>query len=88
MNATYAWFAAVLLVILLAGMGRIVRGPTRADRMLGAQLSGTGGAALLILLKEAGGGDSLLDIALVLTLLGAMASIAFTRRAWAAEGGK
>ena len=74
--------AAVLaLLTVLAGLVRVVRGPTRADRMLAAQLLGTGGMAVLLLLAAAGGGMALLDLALVLAVLAAFAAAAFVQAA-------
>lgn len=72
--------AIFLLLNILAGLGRVVRGPTPADRMLAAQLLGTTGAAILILLAEALGLQALRDVALVFVLLGALATVAFVKR--------
>ena len=41
--------AFFLLLNIAAGLLRIVRGPTRVDRMLAAQLFGTTGVAVLLL---------------------------------------
>lgn len=74
--------AAVLaLLTVLAGLLRVVRGPTRADRMMAAQLLGTGGIAVLLLLAVAGGDMAILDVALVLAVLAAFASAAFVQAA-------
>ncbi|MCZ7641084.1 MAG: monovalent cation/H+ antiporter complex subunit F [Verrucomicrobia bacterium] len=81
----FALGAAVLLLLtLVAGMVRVVRGPTAADRMLAAQLFGTTGVAVLLLLVLAGGGSVLLDVALVFALLAAVVGVAFARRGIAA----
>lgn len=72
--------AVALLLTLVAGMVRVVRGPTAADRMLAAQLFGTTGVAVLLLLALAGGGSALLDVALVFALLGAVLGVAFARQ--------
>ncbi len=71
--------AAALLVLATAALGlvRLLRGPTDADRMLVAQLLGTGGVAALLLLGVATGVDAIGDLALVLALLAAFASVAF-----------
>jgi multicomponent Na+:H+ antiporter subunit F len=74
--------ALFLLVNLAATLVRVARGPTAADRMLAALLFGTTGVGVLLLLAHAGGGRALLDVALVLALLAAIAGIAFARRAW------
>ncbi len=74
--------AAVLaLLTVLAGLVRVVRGPTRADRIMAAQLLGTGGIAVLLLLAAAGGDMALLDLALVLAVLAAFAAAAFVQAA-------
>jgi multicomponent Na+:H+ antiporter subunit F len=74
--------ALFLLANLLAALLRAVRGPTAADRMLVALLFGTGGVGILLLLGRAGGNPALVDAALVLALLAAIAGAAFARRAW------
>lgn len=72
--------AAFLLLNLAAGLWRIVRGPTAADSMLAAQLFGTTGVGVLLLLAEAADLPALRDIALVFALLAALAAIAFVKR--------
>lgn len=71
--------ALILLFTLLGGLIRIARGPTAIDRMLAAQLFGTGGVALLLLLGAALGNPYLIDVALVAALLSAFAGLAFVR---------
>ncbi len=73
------WLAIVLLVSILAGLWRIWRGPTRADRLLAVQLFGTSGAAVLMLLAHTQRQPPLLDAALVLALLAAVLSIALVQ---------
>jgi multicomponent Na+:H+ antiporter subunit F len=80
-----AVFALVLLCSMAAGFIRIWRGPLAADRMLAAQLFGTTGVAILVLLAEALGTPALHDVALVLALLAAMAVVVFVRRVWVPE---
>lgn len=71
----------ILLISLLAGLWRIWRGPEAADRMLAAQLFGTTGVAIVLLLSAAmPNTQGILDVALVLALLAAVAMIAFVRR--------
>ncbi len=72
--------AVFLLANLGAGLVRILRGPTPADRMLAAQLFGTTGVAVLLLLAEAQALAALRDVALVVALLAAVSVIAFVRR--------
>jgi multicomponent Na+:H+ antiporter subunit F len=78
--------AAALLVLLtaLAGLPRVLRGPGVVDRIMAAQLLGTGGIAALLLAGVATATPSLVDAALVLALLAAFATIAMAR---AAPGG-
>jgi multicomponent Na+:H+ antiporter subunit F len=71
----------VLLASLLGGLVRIVRGPTRADRMLAAQLFGTTGVAILLVLAQATSTPSLRDVALVFALLAALNVAVFVRAA-------
>jgi multicomponent Na+:H+ antiporter subunit F len=73
--------AVVLLAALVGGLVRILRGPTRADRMLAAQLFGTTGVAVLLVLAEATGAGALRDVALVFALLAALNAAVFARAA-------
>ena len=82
MSETLMATAVFLLVLLLAGMIRILRGPTDADRMMAAQLFGTTAVAILFLLSFALNAPALIDVALVMALLAAVAAVAFVRRAW------
>lgn len=80
------WPVAVfLLANLIVALIRAGRGPTAADRMLAALLFGTTGVGVLLLLAYAGGGGPLVDAALVLALLAAIAGVAFALRAWGRE---
>jgi multicomponent Na+:H+ antiporter subunit F len=78
----YFWIAAFILGSVLVGLVRVFRGPTGADRMLAAQLFGTGGVALLLILARAMQLPALLDVALVYALLAATANVVFVRRQW------
>lgn len=78
--------ALFLALNILAGIVRIVRGPTPADRMLAAQLFGTTGVTILLLLAEGLAQPALRDVALVLALLAAVAVIALVRRGWVRAG--
>jgi multicomponent Na+:H+ antiporter subunit F len=61
------------------GLIRILRGPGDADRMMAAQLLGTGGIAALLLLGVATREAAIADVALTVAVLAAFASIAFVR---------
>jgi len=73
--------AGFLLVTVALGMVRIVRGPGDADRMMSAQLLGTGGVAVLLLVGVATGAPAAVDVALTLAVLAAFASVAFVKSA-------
>jgi len=79
--------AVFLLLNVAAGLVRIMRGPTPADRMLSAQLFGTTGVGVLLLLAEAMRTPALRDVALVLALLAVLAVAAFVKRGWPDEAG-
>ena len=82
MQTLYLGLALFLLLNLGAGMWRVLRGPTAADRMLAAQLFGTTAVAVLLLLAQATGNAALRDVALLFALLAAVTAVAFVRRAW------
>jgi multicomponent Na+:H+ antiporter subunit F len=71
--------AIFILVMVAAGLIRILRGPDDADRMMAAQLLGTGGIAIVLLLGAATGEAATVDVALTLALLAAFASFAFVK---------
>jgi multicomponent Na+:H+ antiporter subunit F len=75
--------AAAAFVLAMVGLGlvRILRGPTAADRIMAAQLLGTGGVAVLLLLAQALPLLGTVDVALVLSLLAAFVSVAFVKAA-------
>lgn len=78
------WFlmgaAAFVLLVVAVGMVRILRGPGDAERMMAAQLLGSGGIAALLLGATAGA-SAVTDVALILALLAAFASITFVKAA-------
>jgi multicomponent Na+:H+ antiporter subunit F len=73
-------FAAAAFVLLTTGLGlvRMLLGPSAADRMMAAQLLGVGGGAAALLIALASGTTAIIDIALVLALLAAIAAVALT----------
>ncbi|MGI9328438.1 MAG: monovalent cation/H+ antiporter complex subunit F [Pseudomonadales bacterium] len=79
MSTVLLAMALFLLLLLLAAMFRVLRGPTDADRMMTAQLFGTTAVAILLLLGFAYDTPELIDVALVMALLAAIATIAFVR---------
>jgi multicomponent Na+:H+ antiporter subunit F len=86
MTGFYHAFALLLLLSLLGGLVRILRGPTRADRMLAAQLFGSSGVAILLVLAEGAALPALRDVALVFALLAMVNAVAFVGRATPARG--
>jgi multicomponent Na+:H+ antiporter subunit F len=80
----YLAIAIFLLLNVLGGLIRILIGPSRGDRMLAAQLFGTTGVAIILLLAEALEQPALRDIALVVVLLAVINTVVLltiTRRA-------
>ena len=69
--------AVFVLAVAALGLVRLLRGPSNADRMLAPQLLGTAGVAALLLLGEATRELGVADVAMVLALLSAFASVAF-----------
>ena len=88
MNAFLTTAALALLLTLGAGLIRVLLGPTPSDRLMAAQLMGTTGIAILLLLAPVVRVPALIDVALVFALLAAVAVAAFTRRCQATEGGR
>jgi multicomponent Na+:H+ antiporter subunit F len=81
-DSVYVGFAVALLGTIVIGLVRVERGPTPADRMLAAQLFGTAGVAMLLLLSRGLNMPALRDVGLVFALLAAMTVVAFVKRAW------
>jgi multicomponent Na+:H+ antiporter subunit F len=77
--------AAVVLASVALGLVRVVVGPGRADRMMAAQLAGSGGIAVLLLLGRATDAQGAVDVALVLALLATFAALVFAGDATPAE---
>ena len=63
----------VLFATMSAGMWRVIRGPSGADRMCGIQMCGTTSIGLLLVLADWQGIPAMLDVALVVALLAAVA---------------
>jgi multicomponent Na+:H+ antiporter subunit F len=72
--------ALILLGILALGMLWVLLGPSAADRMVAAQLIGSTGVGILLLLAPALSLPALVDVALVLALLAAVTIAAFVGR--------
>ena len=80
--AEFLLSAAAFVVLTTAfGLVRVARGPGRAERMMAAQLLGTGAIGALLLLAVATAEAAVVDVALTLALLSAFAAIAFVKSA-------
>jgi len=86
MNEFYFAVALILLLTVIAGLVRVLRGPTPGDRMLAAQLFGTTGVAVVVLLAFAENMPNWTDIALVIAVLAAVVGVAFALRGWPEAG--
>jgi len=69
-----------ILVMLALSLVRVLRGPNDADRMMAAQLIGTGGIAALLLLGTVTDLPAAVDVALTIALLATFASIAMVKK--------
>jgi multicomponent Na+:H+ antiporter subunit F len=83
MNSVLLVAAGFILLMVAAGLVRVLRGPGDVDRMMAVQLLGTGGIASLLLIASATTVAGVEDVALGLALLAAFASIAFVNSAGA-----
>jgi multicomponent Na+:H+ antiporter subunit F len=88
MSEIYRAAAYFLFVTLLVGLIRVHRGPTRSDRMLAAQLFGTTGTAIVLLIGAAYEQPGARDVALVFVLLAVVNSFAFAHGRWSEGRGK
>lgn len=70
-----------ILTMTALGLARILWGPSAADRLMSAQLLGTGAIAALLLIAVASETSAVVDVALTFALLAAFVSIAFVRGA-------
>ena len=80
MTAFLAWSAVLLMLGLVLGLIRVLRGPSTPDRLVAAQLLGTTGVGLLLVLAPVLGLPALADVALVLALLAVVVVAALTAR--------
>ena len=73
--------AGFVLTMVALGLAVILRRPAEVDHMMAAQLLGTGGVAILLLLAVATETPPIVDVALLLALFAAFAAVAFVRGA-------
>lgn len=71
--------AGFVFAMTALGLVRVLRGPGDADRMMAAQLLGSGGIGALLVGGAAIGDGSVVDVSLILAMLAAFASIAFVK---------
>jgi len=81
MSVVYQTAALFLMLNIALGLIRILRGPTRADRLLAVQLFGTTGTAILILFSLDLEDEAYKNMALIFALLAGIIGVAFTRYA-------
>lgn len=79
MHDLHAAIAAFLVLTVLVGLVRVVRGPTLPDRILFTQLFGTTATAVLLLLGSDAGAASLRDVAFIFALFASVTVIALVR---------
>lgn len=84
MSAAFVSVAIVILLSLLVGLVRVAFTGEPVQRMMAAQLLGTGSVGTLVALAAAGDLPVLLDIGLVFAALSAVAVVAFVHRIWRA----
>ena len=77
MTTFYFGAALFILITIAGGLARIFRGPDSSDRLMAAQLAGSGGVAVLLLLAAAMGQAAIIDVALMLAILAVFASVGF-----------
>jgi multicomponent Na+:H+ antiporter subunit F len=85
MNGFLLVAAGMILLSVAIGLVRVLRGPAAVDRMMAAQLFGTGGIAGLLLFAEVAAIRAVVDVALVLAVVSAFVGIAFARAGKGAE---
>jgi multicomponent Na+:H+ antiporter subunit F len=83
MSILYFSVAAFILVMIALGLLRILRGPGSADRLMAAQIIGSGGVAVLLLLSAAMQLPAIVDVALMLGILAVFTSVGFVN--WGAD---
>lgn len=81
MSLVYQGAALFLVLNIAAGLVRVLRGPTKADRLLAVQLFGTTGTAILILFSLEMEDDAYRNLALIFALLAGIIGVIFTRYA-------
>ncbi len=77
----YWWTVLLLLSLaLLIGLAGVFRQKSTADRVMAAQLLGTSGIGILLVLRVNLALPALIDVALVLAVLAVLVTAVLTRR--------
>jgi multicomponent Na+:H+ antiporter subunit F len=76
-SALYFAAAAFILAMMAIAMLRILRSSGAADRLMAAQIVGSGGVAVLLLLSAAMQMPAIADVALMLAILAVFATVGF-----------
>jgi multicomponent Na+:H+ antiporter subunit F len=85
--SSFLFGAAVFVLAMVAlGLFVILQRPAEVDRTMAAQLLGTGGVAILLLLAVATETSPITDVALTLALFAAFAAVTFVRSASDLDG--
>ncbi|QOP44692.1 pH regulation protein F [Sulfurimonas sediminis] len=79
MNILYITLVIFLFLNLIAGIWRLVYGPTNEDRILASQLFGTITVIILLLLAQINENAALRNVALLFASLAAVTAIAFVQ---------
>ncbi|MEF8794604.1 MAG: monovalent cation/H+ antiporter complex subunit F [Thiohalorhabdus sp.] len=82
MSTAFGVIALLILVAVVAGLVRVAFGREPVERMMAAQLLGTGGVGMVVALAAAARAPGLVDVALVFAGLAAVAAVAFVHRIW------
>jgi multicomponent Na+:H+ antiporter subunit F len=73
--------AIFIMAMVASSLIIILRRPAEVDRIMAAQLLGTGGVAILLILAVATETSPVVDVALMLALFAAFAAVALVRDA-------
>jgi len=79
MNSVLLGVASFIFLTVALGLIVVIRRPAGVDRLMAAQLLGTGGVAVLLLLAVGTESPATEDVALILALFAAFAAVAFVR---------
>jgi multicomponent Na+:H+ antiporter subunit F len=79
MNSFLFLIASFILATVAGGLIIILQRPSEVDRIMAAQLLGTGGVAILLILAIATEAPPIVDVALMLALFAAFATVTFVR---------